>query len=262
MHIFDKDVSLTGKAPFQYAGKVSDNWSINGNPDGGYVMAVMANAMLQHSHMQSTPIITANYIARCLPGDIDLHVEAIAESKQFQRIGVRLIQNGRETTRAMGTFVDVKDECAVERYETASPEMAPRDACIQIPEIPAFTLYDHLDVRLDPACAAWMQGSLTDRSEHRGWISFKDERPYDLLAILLVVDSFPPAVFSTQGMAAWVPTIELSVNVRNIPETKWLKCIFRTRHITCGLLEEDGEVWDEAGNLVAISRQIAQFRKA
>ena len=33
-----------------------------------------------------------------------------------------------------------------------------------------------------------------------------------------------------------------------------------TRYITCGLLEADCEVWDETGNLAAISRQIAQFR--
>ena len=77
---------------------------------------------------------------------------------------------------------------------------------------------------------------------------------------VLVADSFPPAVLSSQGMVAWVPTIEFSVNIRNLPTTQWLKCIFRTRFITCGLLEEDGEIWDEAGRLIAISRQIAQYR--
>ena len=261
MHIFDRDVSLIEKGPLHFDGKVSDNWSINGNPDGGYLMALMANAMLQHTTMRSTPIITASYISRCLPGDADIHVEHIAQSKQFDRLGVRLIQDGREKIRAMGTFVDVKDACTVDRYEASSPDMAALDACVQIPEIPKFTLFNNLDVRLDPACAGWMQGNLTERSEHKGWIAFKDERPYDLLSLLLVVDSFPPAVFSSQGMAAWVPTIELSVNVRNIPDTRWLKCLFRTRYITCGLLEEDGEVWDEKGTLVAISRQIAQFRK-
>ena len=240
MHVFDRDVALIEKAPFQYKGEVSGNWSINGNPDGGYLMAIAANAMLQNSQMRSTPIITANYISRCPPGEADLHVEQIAESNQFNRLGVRLVQDGREKIRAMGTFVDVKGECAVDRYERSMPDMAALDDCIQIPEMPTFTLFDHVDVRLDPACAGWMQGHLVERSEHKGWIAFKDDRPYDLLSVLLVVDSFPPAVFSTQGMAAWVPTIELSVNVRNIPETKWLKCIFRTRYITCGLLEEDG----------------------
>ncbi|MEZ4579028.1 MAG: thioesterase family protein [Desulfobacterales bacterium] len=62
-------------------------------------------------------------------------------------------------------------------------------------------------------------------------------------------------------MTAWVPTIEFSVNIRNIPASVWLKCIFRTHFINNGLLEEDGEIWDETGELVAISRQIAQFRK-
>ena len=95
----------------------------------------------------------------------------------------------------------------------------------------------------------------------KGWITFKNPRVYDLLSVLLVADCFPPPAFASQGMMAWVPPIEFSVNVRKIPEATWLKGHFRSRFITCGLVESDGEVWDEAGNIVAISRQIAQFRK-
>jgi hypothetical protein len=83
----------------------------------------------------------------------------------------------------------------------------------------------------------------------------------DLLSLFLIIDAMPPAVMATQGVTAWVPTIELSVNIRNLPASKRLKCSLRTRFITCGLLEADGEVWDEEGNLAAISRQIAQFKK-
>jgi hypothetical protein len=96
---------------------------------------------------------------------------------------------------------------------------------------------------------------------HEGPLRFRDERPLDVTSIFLIADAFPPPVFASLGMIAWVPTIELSVNVRNIPASKWLKCVFRTRFINCGLCEEDGEVWDEDGSLVAISRQIAQFRQ-
>ena len=79
------------------------------------------------------------------------------------------------------------------------------------------------------------------------------------VAAVMVTANLP--AFATQGMAAWVPTIEMSINVRSLPKTPWVKACFRSRYITCGLVEEDGELWDEEGNLLAISRQIAQFRK-
>ncbi len=70
-----------------------------------------------------------------------------------------------------------------------------------------------------------------------------------------------PPVFASFGLTAWVPTIELSVNVRKIPDTLILKAIFKSRFISSGLVEEDGELWDTTGELVAISRQISKYRK-
>ncbi len=107
-----------------------------------------------------------------------------------------------------------------------------------------------------------MNGSIVEKSEIRGWIRFKEERPFDSLSIFLIIDSFPPPILATHGIVAWVPSIEFSVNIRNLPKTKWLKGLFRTHFVDNGILEEDGEVWDGNGGLVAISRQIAQFRKA
>ena len=128
--------------------------------------------------------------------------------------------------------------------------------------MPGYTLFDHMDVRPDPATAGWIEGRLTDRSEHKGWIRFKEARPFDTLSVLLAADGFPPPVFASPGMVAWVPTLELSVNIRNTPAGPWLVCRFRTRFINNGLLEEDGQVWDQNGELIAISRQIAQYKKA
>ncbi len=261
MHIFDSDISVKSLEPDRFLGKISDNWSINGNPNGGYLMAVGVQAMLISSDKKTTPIITANYISRCIPGETQIYVEEFSRSKQFNRLQVKLFQDGKEKIRIHGTFADEKIECSVERYETKTPDIAPLDKCIELPAIPQFTLMNHLDIRLDPRSAGWMQGKLSGISEMRGWIRFRDERPFDMQSVLLAADAFPPPVFASQGMMAWVPTIELSVNVRNIPDSAWLKGAFRTRFITCGLLESDGELWDEKGNLVAISRQIAQYKK-
>ena len=260
MHQFDQDTALESDRPFSFSGRITDNWSINGVPDGGYLMALLANAMMHHSEMRSTPIITANYLSRCEPGEVGISTERMAASKQFERFQAGLHQNGNEKIRTFGTFASANSDCALENYEALEPGVAALEKCVAVPELPNFTLFSQMDIRLDPACTGWFSGELANNSEIKGWIKFKSDRVFDILSILLVADSFPPAVLTSQGMVAWVPTIEFSVNIRNIPSTQWLKCIFRTRFITCGLLEEDGEIWDEAGRLVAISRQIAQYR--
>jgi len=260
MHQFDQDILLTPDEPFSFSGHITENWSINGVPDGGYLMAILAKAMMHHCEMRSTPIITANYLSRCEPGEARILIERMAASKQFERFQANLHQNGKEKIRAFGTFASENIDCVLESYEVSEPRVTELEKCVPVPELPNFTLFSQVDMRLDPICTGWFSGELSDNSEIMGWIKFKNDRPFDILSILLVADSFPPAVLTSQGMVAWVPTIEFSVNIRNLPTTQWLKCIFRTRFITCGLLEEDGEIWDETGRLIAISRQIAQYR--
>jgi hypothetical protein len=53
----------------------------------------------------------ANYISRCRPGQIEVRVEEISVSKQFNRYEARLFQDGAENIRAFGTFVDENVDC-------------------------------------------------------------------------------------------------------------------------------------------------------
>lgn len=262
MNLFDQDIMLDDLGNSRFAGIVSDNWLINGNPNGGYLMAMIAGAMLRKSDKKETPTVTANYLSRCVPGEIEIHVSEIARSRQFNRFEARLIQEGEEKIRAFGTFVSGHNECGISRYETKAPELAPIEECVQMPyRLPKYTFFHNIDLMLDPSCAGWLTGNLANVSENKGYIRFHDNRPIDLISLFLIIDAMPPAVLATHGRTKWVPTVELSVNIRNLPKTDRLKCSLRTRFITRGLFEADGEVWDEKNNLAAISRQIALFKK-
>ena len=78
--------------------------------------------------------------------------------------------------------------------------------------------------------------------------------------IIALADAFPPSVMSARKIG-WLPTIELSVHVFGLPAPgePWLQASLRTSAITGGLLDEDGELWDESGRLVARFRQLAMI---
>ena len=56
--------------------------------------------------------------------------------------------------------------------------------------------------------------------------------------------------------------LELTAHVRAKPAPGWLRVRVSTRNFAGGLLEEDAEVWDSRGRLVAQSRQLARAPKS
>jgi hypothetical protein len=84
---------------------------------------------------------------------------------------------------------------------------------------------------------------------------FRGGRDADPIALAAMVDGAAPAV-----LEAGVPTsatIELTVQIRARPAPGWLACRAVTRHLIEGFHEEDFEIWDSSGALVAQSRQFA-----
>ena len=86
---------------------------------------------------------------------------------------------------------------------------------------------------------------------------FTDGRDADLLSLPLLVDSTAPSVLEL-GVAS--TTVELTVYLRAQPAPGWLACRQPARFVSGGYHEEDFEVWDSAGALVAQSRQLAVVR--
>ena len=265
MYLFDRDILLEQEDEVNFAGIVAPNWSVNGNPNGGYLMAFLAAAMQKKSDKKWPIIVTANFLTKCETGKKSrVTVETISVGKMLNRYQANLIQDGIERTRAWATFMD-EGNCdkGVDIYEKEVPDMPVREECVSFPALPKYTLFKNMELLLTPSCAGWLKkaGDLSPVSEQKGWIKFRDGRPGDALSLLLTADAFPPPILASQGAVAWVPTIEYSVSVRALPDTPWIKAVFRSHYLTCAIVEEDGELWDENGKLLAISRQIAQFRK-
>ena len=112
-------------------------------------------------------------------------------------------------------------------------------------------------VLLDPAVTGWRGGEPSGIPEMRGYFTLREPRDPDALLLALAVDALPPVVFGL-GATGWAPTVELTWHMRAVPQPGPLRVATRCRHVSGGWFDEEAEVWDAAGRLVAQSRQLAR----
>lgn len=145
------------------------------------------------------------------------------------------------------------------------PVLPPIEECVDLGPWPTAGSADgmkgypaQIEVLLDPATAGWRRGESLGIPEMRGYFRLREDRDPDAYLLALAVDSLPPVVFGL-GARGWSPTVELSWHMRAVPAGGPLSVATRCRHISGGWFDEEAEVWDAAGQLVAQSRQLARL---
>lgn len=258
---FDVDTRVE-RAGDVWRAVVSDRWDVGPNPNGGYVMSLLLRAMSGDVPLPDPLTVTAHYLRPPEHGDATISVDVVRSGRRFATATAALHQDGRERVRALATFGDLAAATGPTRIDARPPDLPPPEDCYDIsagrsPESPAAApvLLQRFDVRL-PQPLGWPQGERRGVPRLDGWIRFRDGRPPDLLSLAQFADAFPPPILDVIP-ASWVPTLELTVHLRAHPRPGWLRAVFSTRVLRDGLLEEDGELWDGNGDLVAMSRQLA-----
>ena len=259
-----------------WRGEVVAGWDIAGNANGGYLLAIAARAASEATGRPDPVSVTAHYLAPAKPGPVTIETRVLKEGRRFATASAMLSSVERPLVSILGSFGDLQPGRATERLESGPPDLPPPEECVLVEPTDEGALIDRgssqgesinvpstfpppfvgrIELRLHPDHVRF--GGLPGMPRVRGWFRLLDDEPIDTLALLVAVDAFPPTIFFANLPVAWVPTLELTTHVRARPAPGWLRCSFTTRFITGGFLEEDGEVWDSTGRLVAQSRQLA-----
>jgi acyl-CoA thioesterase len=273
-YLFDADTTGT---------ELGGSWNIGTVPNGGYVMAASARSLWAATaanaaatsptnapFSDSTPenpghphpvTVTTHYLRPTQPGAFGHSAELLRAGRSFSTAQGGLSQEGKLRVHTLATYGD-PSKPGLTREFGAPPELPLPYDCIGRNEVdganPLSTISQVIDVRMHPD-TGWIKGTSTGIPKVSGWMKFVDERPVDPWALLLFADAFPPTVFEVLPDRAWVPTIELTVHIRAVPVTGWIAASFVTKHVINGRFEEHGELWDESGQLVAESRQLAMI---
>ena len=250
-------VSPLGESRWQAA--VHRGWRIGSVANGGYVLALVGRALSEALNQPDPLSINAFYLAPVALGEVEVAVESLSETRSTHFASADLRQDGQLKLRATAAFTDL-DRLSGPDWTNVAPPEVPAFDDVAAPAMSHLEIHQSIDLRMVQGAEVFTDGKTNDTGEFIAWLAHTDGAAPGPIDLLMFADIMPPPIFTIYGAFGWVPTIELTVQVRRKPSAGPLLARHTTRQVTRGVAETDTEIWDTEGDLVAVARQTYKVR--
>jgi len=248
---YELDTEVVG-SDGRYQARITDRWSIAGRPNGGYLQALVVRTI--GSELPTHPDLltsTAHFLAPASPGPATVEVEVLKRGRSLASSRAQLIQDGQVKVTALASHGTLQGSGRTQSFAempTVRHLVAPAD------DEGPFEINRRFRYVVEPGLFQF-EREPTEEPSFVAMVRFADGHRPSGDALPLLVDAFPPTTVKL-GLVGWAPTLELTVHGLARPSSQWLTARLRMRSLVDGLFSEECELWDEAGRLVAQSRQL------
>jgi acyl-CoA thioesterase len=269
---FDEDSRVVaGGSSGEFAAELTSRWNgTAGAVNGGYMLAICTRALALGMPFPDPVVVSGFFLRPGTAGPAAVSVSVIRSGRSTAFGEAALTQDGTDVVRVTAAFARLGEgpgagasagagagagQDGLVFLDGTPPALPPPAECVGVP-VGSFglaSIAERIEFR-SAELPGWFLGHPSGRPASEFWMRFADGREADLLSLPLLVDSTAPSVLE---LGAGSVTIQLTVHLRAHPAPGWLACRATTRFVSNGYHEEDFEVWDSAGTLVAQSRQLA-----
>ena len=249
------------------------NYFVGSTPHGGYLMAVMHKALANVLPHSTAITSSVQYLDRIDAKPFQLEVEVFKTGRGSSSGIVKLKQDDKICTTFTGTCSDFEFMKGYDDLQKPLPNIfldEDRSEYVQMNYdkiskgfTPAFI--QQLECSIHPDHAWWNRKADEDNTDNEArcsaFLEMKGGRP-DQFCLSFYSDILPPVVCNKYGPLGWIPTITLTTHIRQLPSTNELYADFKATDINKGYFEQDCNIWDLNGNLVASSRQLTRILKS
>ena len=249
------------------------NYFVGNTPHGGYLMALMHKALtnvLPHSTAISSSV---QYLDRIDAKPFELEVNVFKTSRGSSSGIVKLKQDNKICTTFTGTCSDFEFMKGYDDLQKPLPKIfndSDKKDYVKMNYdkiskgfTPAFI--QQLECLIHPDHAWWnreaKQNNQDNEARCSAFLEMEGGKP-DQFCLSFYSDILPPVVSNKYGPLGWIPTITLTTHIRQLPTTSEVYADFKASDINKGYFEQDCNIWDLDGNLVASSRQLTRILKS
>jgi acyl-CoA thioesterase len=263
---FETDTAVEAITAGHYRARLDRGWWIHRGPNGGYLAAIVLRAITSEAAdaARAPRSLTIHYTRPPAEGALDLEVITERAGRTLSTLTARATQDGKLIALALVALAT--DQPSTSTFSGAvMPSVPPPEQVEAVPggpnEIAMRARYEQRWVIGEPPPRDGMSTDAEAPAEVGGWIRLANEggaQNVDHHVVVALTDAWMPAVFTKLARRGAVPTVDLTVHFREPPPMRpeWCLVRFRTRHVSHGYLEEDGDVWSADGRLLAQSRQL------
>ena len=254
---FALDTAVNALAEGLYQAEIRPEWRVE-RPNGGYVAAILLRAVTAEigDPDRSPRSVAIHYLRPPEDGPVEVAVTVERTGRSMSAVSARLTQQGKVVALALVAAGTERDGYRLD--DAPAPDVpAPEDCALAPPPPFRIRIREQFEIRPAIGPPAFTGGN---EAVTGGWLRLRDPEPTEAHVLVQIADAWIPAIFGVTSERLGVPTVDLTVHLRQavLPEDDgWVLVRFRTRLAAAGYLEEDGEIWDRAGRLLAHSRQLA-----
>lgn len=238
----------------------SPHWNIGENANGGYALSAVLRAAGEIAGHPDPMTVTAHFLRPLQPDGsaAAITVECVKPGRSTSVVRGDLSHLDRHRLTVVAAFGDLGSpgSAAPGALDVPPPTIPGPDDCLdrsQLEQGVTLPILERLDVLIHPERAGH---ATSDEAVVEGWIRCSDGTPPSTMTLPLFADAFPPSLFAKFGRVGWVPTVELTVQVRRRPAPGWIQARFECDDLHEGRMIETGTLWDSTGAVVARSRQL------
>jgi acyl-CoA thioesterase len=266
-HPFDEAVALRAAGDGVFHGRTSAAYANFIGPYGGITAAQAIQAVLQHPDRLGDPVaFTVNFAAALADGEFEVHTRAARTNRSTQHWMIEVRQEG--VAMATATLLTASRRETWSSHEVRMPQV-PRPQDVAIPVRPRQVAWiQRYDMRfVEGVIPREWHGQGGEDSLTRLWVRDEPQRPLDFASLAAISDVFFPRIWLRRATQTPLGTVTMTVyfhaDAALLQSTgdNWLFAQVRGQGFRNGFFDHSGQLWNEAGELLATTHQLMYFKE-
>ena len=257
-HPFDIDTSAEQIEPGLFRADLTDRWTTaNKTPNGGYLTALLLRTLGATMPLPDPLTCSVSFLKPGSTGEAHVRTSTLRIGRSVATGQATLEQGEVPIAHLVASFVDRDNSSGRTETFAEPPSLPPVEQCFDADPSSIFSgmsILERSEYRLATP-PGWAIGKPSGVPSGEFWMRLEGGRPIDAYALAYMVDGYAPAVLELGEINP--VTVQLTAYIHASPAPGWLACRHSTRFVRDGYHDENFELWDSEGRLVAESHQLA-----